>query len=371
MSDPVNFPNTSDAEARKLAEAIGKLTDAARDLGNLPDALTKAATSAATGTPPGPRKPTGPDSLTDKIRKGMPTGRPEYDQLNSRPSAPPRELTAPPPPRPKDAPSPPRPEGMTDGPKKKKAKTGRLRKAWDALGKTGPGKAIANSGVGRAVSKVKDGFKGGAAVNKAVGVGGASGLAGAAGKVLPVVGAIVAVGTVLNDFRKSIENAADSALEAHRKYAELSGAQAAIFAEQDVKQMQRDMKQGNDTAGSTKELADSVNDRKEMFAPLETAMANLENTVLANLQNIMNEFLEPMVKFGTEVVKTINNIYDILPWAKKPEEEKKKKEEFVSLQDIRDNIFRDADAAQLKARAAMDRARDAARGIKPGGRGDF
>lgn len=358
MTTEPTVPDTPEDKLKKAAEQLGKV---AEKLGPASELLEKGAEALRDSTPrPGaPEKPK-PPTEEEKAAARKPY---VWNMPSEARAAPP----APQPPPNPSAPSPP-----PSPTRKRKPPKGKLGKLWSAVRPT-LARQFNKSRLGRFAKNVswygKKGEKLGGRVGRALGgkalAGSGAAIGAVAGKAIPIVGAAVAAAGALNDFRKYVQQAADSALEAHRKYAEISGAQAAIFAESDMKQMLRDLKTGEKTAGTTKELADSVNDRKDMFQPLEVAIDNLTNTVLANLQNLFNEFMEPLVELATTVTETVNDIYKCLPWASaKPE---KKKEEFGTLEDIKGAIFEDAAAAQARARDAMERARDAARGLRPGG----
>lgn len=206
-----------------------------------------------------------------------------------------------------------------------------------------------------------------AATGAGAGAAGA-GLAGIAGKAIPVIGAFVAVAGVLNDFRKYIQEAADAALESKRKFVELSGSQAAIFAEQDMKQMHRDIRRGDNTAESTKGLADAVNERKDQFAPLETAIDNATNRMLATGQDILNSLLATPIEVFTTVVETFDSFVKDFRKTFHLDEKKDEKNEFGTLADLEKKIFADAREASTRARAALEKNRAAVGGvIKPRG----
>lgn len=387
MSDPIELPESRDAEARKLADAIYKLAEAAHDLGSLPVAVSKMAASAARATDASPvarpSKPVPPTPL-EKERGStypVPIDRPSRPTKPSEPAptygvlpTERRPLPPPPPTRPTEPTKDFKWEKLTrpaskDKPKKeakseKKPKTkekaedekpepSRARKVWDAFKDTGLGQRVTGSRAGRAASEVKEGFEGGKGIAKAAGLEGAGGAAGMAGKAIPVAGAAIAVAGVLVDFGKAVRSAAESALEAKRKYAELSGSQATILAESDANQMRRDMRHGEATAGSTKKLADSVNARREAEAPMNAAIEDLQNALLTKLNDLITNVIEPI----SEVVVQIR---DKLVGAPPPPE-------VGGVAGLMPSIEKEFKRMEESGREAMERAKAAAARIAGGG----
>jgi hypothetical protein len=187
--------------------------------------------------------------------------------------------------------------------------------------------------------------------------------------MVPIAGAAVSVATALNGLRKAVQEAAAEAVEAGRKYEGVSGSMAAVMAKVDAEQLARDVKAGEATAGSTGRVADAESRRRDAFAPLEQAWANLKNDLIATGTEIVTKVTAPLLEELTGLVNSVDGL------AKDVAEGvglmRKTESDVGSLNDVRDRIFEDANRAQLKARAALDRMQDAARGGDRTRTGDF
>ncbi|VTT97598.1 unnamed protein product [Gemmataceae bacterium] len=305
MADPFH-----DEKDRKLAEAIRALTDASREQSKrLADAANQMVQHAATGAAvAGPKAR--PKTTAGKLWAAV---KPTATRAFNRTAA------------------------------------GRLAKSVSWYGKKG---SRLGGRIGRAL-----GGKEGAATGAALG--------GVAGKMVPIAGATLAVGGALNGLRKHVQEAAEAALESKRKFTEVSGRMAAVFGEADVKQLTRDIRRGNDTAASTKQLSDAVNDRKDQFAPLETAIDNATNRLLATGQDVLNSLLKGPIEVLTAMVETFDEF--VADFRETFSIGKKDAGPGVgTLSHIQDKIEADAREAQARGRAALERMRDAARALDRG-----
>lgn len=305
MADPFN-----DEKDRRMVEALRALTDASKEQSKrLADAANQMMQQAAAGVGP-PSKVARPKTKAGKLWAAV---KPTVTKAFNKTAA------------------------------------GRFAKSVSWYGKKG---SRLGGRIGRAL-----GGKKGAATGAALG--------GIAGKMVPIAGAAVAVGGALNGLRKHLQEAADAALESKRKFTEVSGMMAAVFGEFDVKQLTRDIRRGNDTAASTKQLSDAVNDRKDQFAPLETAIDNATNRVLATGQDVLNSLLKGPIEVLTAVVETfdefVKDFRETFSIGKKDA-----KPGVGTLADIQDKIEADARDAQTRGRAALERMRDAARALDRG-----
>lgn len=170
----------------------------------------------------------------------------------------------------------------------------------------------------------------------------------------------------LKKFHDAILEATDAAVQAQRRYAEVSGSQAAVFAERDMKELVRDIKHGEETAGSTKQLIDAEQNRKDAFEPLKISIEKLENVMLAIGNNLIAETLGKVTEVGGEVVDAIREGAADLGRAVGLLGEEKKE---PSVEDVLTRVLKDADDATRRAKEGMNRARDRAprRGVaRPG-----
>jgi hypothetical protein len=81
---------------------------------------------------------------------------------------------------------------------------------------------------------------------------------------------------------------------------------AAVFAEKDVKDLLRDMKRGEATAASAKELADSDAKRKDAESRVGTAVDNMSNKLLT----VLNDVLTPIIEEAAKAIETIQKVLE-------------------------------------------------------------
>lgn len=165
-----------------------------------------------------------------------------------------------------------------------------------------------NTMAGRLASQsslVQSGRSAAANAGRIMGGGGTSGLEGlsALGKV---AGGAVGVVSALNGFRKAVESATQTQLDSYRRLAEVSGGMAAVMVQRDFQQMMRDMRMGDAQAGSAGRLAESENRRKNASEPLENALADLKNGLLAGMNDLLADFYD----WG---VDRLNDLFKAIP----------------------------------------------------------
>ncbi len=173
--------------------------------------------------------------------------------------------------------------------------------------------AVRGGRLGRAYSRVKAvagralGGKGSSGM-KGLGKGG-KGFAKGAGAAGVAVAAVVAVGVALNEFRKAVVKATDEQLANARKLAEISPQMAVLFAQTDVQELQRNMRKGREQAGSTRQLAQADQRRKNAMEPLENAVAEIKNQTLAAL----NDSIIPAIKVCADIAQWMKRNW---PWGR-------------------------------------------------------
>jgi len=135
----------------------------------------------------------------------------------------------------------------------------------------------------------------GSASGKAI-VGAARGVlsagAAAGGAALGVAGGLVAVGAALHAFYKAVTQASSAALDSYKKYAEVSGAMAAVMSQRDIAQLRRDIRFGEATAKSAGALAAAESKRKDQETRIDIVLANAKNNILAFFEEKMAKPLE-------------------------------------------------------------------------------
>jgi hypothetical protein len=369
---PFDTPKAADKDPepesfRKLAEAaakVGKLSDAMEKL--LTDALrgggsftapTAAAASTTTPTAPIPRTPTPTGPATPPANFPPPGGGgkglssvPAFDRPLSVILAGPKPL-------------PVKIEGGLPGGGRAPAPTTQ-QPAQGSIFTRLATNAFQQSRFGQAWNGRQQ------QIGKLLGGKGADGLQGLEGasKGLAKAGAVVAVVTeVAGAMKKLYESTirlTDEQIAAARKFADVSGPMASVFAKRDVQELQRGMRQGDAQAASTGRLVDVEQRRKDAMEPLENALADMKNEVLTQ----MNEALIPAIKLCADVAEWIKNNW---PWPagwKKKEEDKQEQEGLVGIMSPIE-----AEAARIERRAdeLMAIARDNARRMGGGSAAPF
>ena len=115
---------------------------------------------------------------------------------------------------------------------------------------------------------------GGMAAKNSGGGGGGSATPGAGGST---VGGVIEAGKALYEFTKNLRESARAALEANRKYEEMSAGMSLVFAQLNQRQLLRDMESGNRLSGSTKDLADSEDFARRNSQELEILGGRVQN----------------------------------------------------------------------------------------------
>lgn len=175
----------------------------------------------------------------------------------------------------------------------------------------GLGHKFRQSRIGRAASSAQQ------RVGRFLGGKGASGIKGlsggslAAARLAGPIGAVIAVGEALNEFRKAVIHATDVQIANARRLAEVHGGIAVTFARREVTEIRRDILRGDATTGSTRQLVEAEQRRKDATLPLETAIDNATNRVLAKLNDALTEFAT-LANQGLELIKKIPGVAGLL-----------------------------------------------------------
>ena len=177
------------------------------------------------------------------------------------------------------------------------------------------------------------GFRGGAAVGRAVGrvagsmfgkgaqaAGGAVGGA-AGGAVGGAAGGIAALAVAGYEAHKALVGWTNAAFDSMRKLGEVNAQIAGIEAIRESREIVRNNRMGSEVADSAERLMEAEDRRKDATAPIEAAFTNLQNNVLAT----MNELAAPILEGIGEGVKLLQNLPLIGGWLKKKTEDDAKK----------------------------------------------
>ncbi|MBN9522619.1 hypothetical protein J0H58_29540 [bacterium] len=135
-----------------------------------------------------------------------------------------------------------------------------------------------------------------------------------------------------------------------RELAEVSGAQAAQVAQLDAGRIQRDVESGQNTAGTSGQLTDSIDRFEDSVRPLTDAIDNVSNVVgskVLDVLSVLAEFVEPLANAVSEIAKN-------LPGHKEPPKDEAFGEQLA-------RIDQEMQQRAATVRRAADAARDAMR----------
>lgn len=170
------------------------------------------------------------------------------------------------------------------------------------------GIANAQGGGGGILGRLTRGVQGatravqGATGGAGAGVGGALRGAGAAlGGVGAVAGGVVAFGAALYEAGKAVREFASEQEATARRLAQVSPSQAANIAQLDVNRTFRDLEQGEATAGSGKEMTESIDRFEAAILPLETAILDLKNSIASGLMDVLTTVIGVIVDVINEI----------------------------------------------------------------------
>lgn len=117
------------------------------------------------------------------------------------------------------------------------------------------------------------------------------------GRVAAGAGAASVIGAVvvaLYMFKKAVEHATDAAVEAARRYAQVSPSQGAAVAERDVREMLREREKGERTSGTMRMVLESEQYRKDQQVEYQVLGENIKNLFTSAGNEILGGILEPI-----------------------------------------------------------------------------
>lgn len=132
-------------------------------------------------------------------------------------------------------------------------------------------------------------------------LGGVAMAGGALGAIAGIGAVAIGAAVALKAFHDAVDQATTGAIEAARKYADVSGPMAAVMAERDLKEMLRNQRMGNAQAAGVKGLADAEQRRKDASEELINASTDLKNALLSVLNDMLADVLKPLGKFVKEI----------------------------------------------------------------------
>lgn len=351
-----NAENTNRGDAARFDAAVARLSSAAGALsaaaGGMQQASVKLSSALLNSvSAPGKVPPPVPNLTGNQPGSPKPPGAIVPPGL-APPNAPATPVVPPglaPPPAP---PAPPvNANPNQPAPKTPRAKPSPMQRMFTALGKVAPRSPFGT--LARRAASMKRtarGLKSASGAAKAAGLGRLSSAmgkmsaaagtgAGVAGGAAGAASGLAAVGAAAFAFTKALGGASDRLVEAHEKLAHASGSMAAVFGEKKVRDVMRDQREGERTAGSARGMVQADADLKDQFARLESSGKIILDTALA-----------PLVKGLAKVVGLLADIAELLtsPFADK-------EEDTVGITDALKKIADEAEKAKREADARFSR----------------
>lgn len=216
-----------------------------------------------------------------------------------------------------------------------------------------PNASVSSKGFfGRAWGKIKARAQAGAKAGQRIGkvTGGGKTLGAVGGAIGGVAGVFGVITGAVMGAASAVDSWTNKTFESARKLAEVSGSMAAVMAERDIGQMRRDMKRGNETAGTARDLMESESRRKDSGNRIDIVVDNVTNKIGS---------------FFNDVIGTVNDgVADILEFFTGEEDKKSPPKGLAGdMADMMDRA-REIDKA---GEDMMERARRAAGTIAPAG----
>jgi hypothetical protein len=195
---------------------------------------------------------------------------------------------------------------------------------------------------GRAAAAAMEG--GGAAEGATVAGGGALAGAGAiAGPIAAAVAATVALVIAFKKFRDHVAGATDELLHTQEQLAETSGSMASVFAERELREMQRDRYKGDSLAGSARYLSRAEQDRKDTEKEFDIFWTRIQNLLEGNFNRVIEIAEKPLAlvfKIGNFLYPHLAKLLDledddqgVAAWLERIEGQEKQR-----LQDAKDRM---------------------------------
>ena len=172
-----------------------------------------------------------------------------------------------------------------------------------------------------------------------------------AGPVAIAVGAVVGLGFAAYKASQAARDFGYQMEGVNRKFAGLSAAQAAIAQSLDVSRTFRDVKTGDNTAGTAGALGSAIDRFEEASRPIEELSNNLKNVVGGSFMEIIAE----LVSVATPAVEYLNELLAELLGTKRGDKQGELFADFTQRVAAEQGVHR----AQIEAN--MQRLRDAHR----------
>ena len=203
-------------------------------------------------------------------------------------------------------------------------------------------------GMGRQKGNALPGKVAGKATDAAAGLLGSGGVQ-ALSKLAGPAGLVVGIADQFGKFKKALEGATDQQVASMRQLAEVSASMAQVMAERDVRELMRDMRVGDKTASTARDLTESEQDRKDSTEDVGALFDNIKNEILSLGNDLLATVLRPL----NAIAKGVG---DLLGFAKD-------KQETLTLSEFADKM---ADLLPDAVKRAAEDARRVDRGVRSG-----
>lgn len=184
-----------------------------------------------------------------------------------------------------------------------------------------------------------------------------SGIAGTVGAVIgKAVGAVISFAEVMLKARNALHAWTENVFQTAERLSQVSGSMAAVVAQRQVDQINRDIQRGEATAGSASRLQKAESGRKEEENKLMITIDNATNNILTVLNNVATPIIAGVNLFVETLKKLPGPIGDIVRALTKKGEVGDGNLEIIGEQARKEIAMMD-----VKARSLMDIARAAGR----------
>lgn len=135
-------------------------------------------------------------------------------------------------------------------------------------------------------------------------------------------------------FHDAINRATDAAVQAARKYAEVSGSMAVAVAQRDIRELKRDMEKGNRLSGSAQGMMEAEQFRKDNTKEIEILGDRVWNGILEVSNTVLGTVMAPF----NAMAEGINTLIDSVDELAKDLGFEREKEEAANLSEWAESI---------------------------------
>jgi hypothetical protein len=222
----------------------------------------------------------------------------------------------------------------------------------------GAAEGAAGAGAEGMVAEGGGAAAGGGEAAAAAGAGGAAAAAGPIGlAVLAVVAVLAGLVLAFKKFKNHVEETTEELVQFQSKFAEVSGAMANVYAQREMRELQRDRQMGDRLANSARYLTEGEQARKDKEASFTVLGTKIQNY----LEGFGNRFLAGLYDPFSKLADRLDKLIDQLTGEKTPEQ---LGDWIQRIEDKQKVMLDNGKQQRQKAAAAVD----LGRGIVPRGR---